>query len=163
MPRRLRQCLCFFPLRQKNFRVSFPKLTDFMRAFALVFMALVSVKPAQASLASAVDFTAPEEDFHNWYAWTLGYHFYTWEAFSVPSLGFYDANQDGFLENHAVGLWDESGNLLAQTTITNESPLDGWFRWQGIAPVNLAADQWYVIAGFTELDDYTWKIGRAHV
>lgn len=112
---------------------------------------------ASADLVHGIHFTQPGTDFHNDGAWTLGYEFYVAEDVSLRSLGYYDANADGLLENHPVALWTTAGELLASTVVTNASQLDGWFRWEAIAPINLRAGTSYVIGGFNTIDDYMWN------
>src|SRR5581483_3385210 len=52
--------------------------------------------------------------FHN-----IGWQFQVNAPVTVDGLGLFDVNPAGLSESHQVGLWDNSGNLLAQTTVTS--------------------------------------------
>ena len=76
---------------------------------------------------------------------TLGWEFLTNNAITVNALGFFDDSQDGLAESHDVGLWDASGNLLAQTTVASTDILVNQWRYSFVAPVTLAAQQDYYV------------------
>jgi len=51
----------------------------------------------------------------------VGWQFNVTSTVTVTALGVLDAGSDGLTDQHQVGLWDNGGALLAQTTITNAS------------------------------------------
>jgi MYXO-CTERM domain-containing protein len=67
----------------------------------------------------------------------------------VSALGIWDQNQNGLTNSHTVGLWDNTGNLLAQVSTASGTvdPLTGAFRYVNLAtPVTLNAGMTYVLA-----------------
>ena len=67
---------------------------------------------------------------------------------SITALGVWDQNRNGLANSHTVGLWDISGNLLAQALISpgTVNPLTGDFRYATLAtPVTLLAGSTYVL------------------
>jgi hypothetical protein len=90
---------------------------------------------------------------------TLGFTFTTNNAFTVSSLGWFDATGNGFLSPHTVGIFDANGNLLTSTTLSTgaSDSLSGSFRYQSIAPITLQAGNAYTLAGTTggALDPWT--------
>jgi hypothetical protein len=117
----------------------------------------LAVAPVGAQ-APAVDFASPTIDFTNG-NWSLGFEFDVLNPLgvSVTHLGFYDAGQDGITGDHPVGIWDAAMNLLATATVTNGSPLIGWFRWESIVALHLPMATGYRIAAVTGTDLYTWN------
>jgi hypothetical protein len=66
----------------------------------------------------------------------------------VTALGMWDQSQNGFTNAHTVGLWDISGNLLAQASLSpgTANPLIGDFRYVTLAtPITLTAGMSYVL------------------
>jgi hypothetical protein len=123
---------------------------------ALFAAAAVVVATAAPALAGpAIDFTTPTIDFTNG-QWSLGFKFQANANVSVTALGFYDDGMNGLTESHDVGIYDDMGNLLASTTVTNADPLTGWFRYADIAPLALTAGDTYYIAAVTGTENYTW-------
>src|SRR5437660_1734543 len=76
--------------------------------------------------------------FHN-----IGWQFSVNAPITIDALGLFDVNPAGLAENHQVGIWDNSGTLLAQTTVTNGSTLvasasnAGDWLFADIAPIVL--------------------------
>src|SRR5690348_318578 len=72
---------------------------------------------------------------------SIGFEFSTLSSVTIDSLGYFDAEGDGFLTPHTIGIFDSSGNLVTSTTIGTgtTSTLNGQFRYQNIAPVTLQA------------------------
>src|SRR3990167_8813070 len=140
-----RACLPNVPSQQevhhdKGRRI--PRTTQCMRLWFVLLCAfyIADFSPAaRADLLPAVHFTDPVVNYQNDFAWSIGFDFYVWEDISVSAFGFYDADADGFNEDHAVGLWNEYGELLAQAVVTNDSALTGLFRWESVRPTNLHA------------------------
>jgi hypothetical protein len=69
-------------------------------------------------------------------------------ALQVTALGLWDQNRNGFTNAHDIGLWDNSGNLLAQVSVSagTTNQLVGDFRYVSLAtPVVLNAGATYVL------------------
>ncbi len=78
---------------------------------------------------------------------TLGSQFQVSQSGTITALGIFDLGSNGLAEGHAVGLWTNSGTLLASTTIpagTGGFLVDN-FRYVSIPSVNLIAGQTYVL------------------
>lgn len=98
---------------------------------------------------------------------TLGYKFTTSLNFTIDALGYWD---DGLQNNHQVGLWDTSGNLLTSTTVLGTDTLSGHFRYHAINTYALAPGTYvlggeflgnndpfpYLANGIVSLPGYTW-------
>lgn len=117
------------------------------------------VLPAQFAFADSLyTFTSANQTFTD-QPLTLGFVFTANTAFTVSSLGWFDATENGFLSPHTVGIFDASGNLLASTTLAvgTTDPLTGFFRYQSIASITLQAGHAYTMAGTTggSLDSWT--------
>jgi hypothetical protein len=79
----------------------------------------------------------------------VGWEFSVNRQLLVTALGFWDPSSVTPLhENHEVGIWDLSGNLLADGTVLTTSPFTGAFRYASVSPVLLDAGQSYRIAAF---------------
>ncbi len=70
---------------------------------------------------------------------TLGWVFDVNESISVTALGYYDGGSDGLFEEHSVGIFDGSGNLISSALIPAgvSGQLDGGFRYIEITPFSL--------------------------
>jgi len=77
----------------------------------------------------------------------VGYSFTASQDIRVTALGAYDAGMDGIVAD--VGLFDASGTLLASTSISASSTLDGYFRFEGIESVLLTAGATYVMGSYS--------------
>ena len=80
----------------------------------------------------ALDVTSDTQVFAPGSFTNIGWQFSVNSAITVDGLGVFDVGGNGLAENHQVGLWDNSGTLLAQTTVTNAST--------GVASVSSAGD-----------------------
>jgi hypothetical protein len=112
----------------------------------------------------ALDFTSTSENFTNG-AWSLGWSFTTNTALSVTALGYYNATLTGGLYGLGagcncgeVGIFNSTGNLLTSAQVTSSDPVIGFFNYQAITPVDLAAGQTYYILAETGSSDYTWGV-----
>jgi hypothetical protein len=122
--------------------------------FALI-MAVLLASPARANLA--VDFISTIEQYNETNgSYSLGFQFTTNDALTVKSLGFYDYNQDGLTQDHDVGIYDASANLLFSTTVLTTDPLVGFFRFHDITPYTLSAGQTYYIMAVSGAEKYTY-------
>jgi len=118
-------------------------------AFFMVASAVAST-PVYALSTPAVGFTGgspylDSRSFNLGYKFTVGANDIT-----VDQLGYYDANQDGLIVSHDVGIFLESNqDLIVSATISNgtTSPLTGFFRYVSITPTALTANTAYSIAG----------------
>jgi hypothetical protein len=82
---------------------------------------------------------------------SLGFVFTTNQAIDITALGYYDEDHDGFLTNHEVGIFDESGALLISTILNagTSSTLEGHYRYNAVSPITLAANSTFIIAATT--------------
>lgn len=74
----------------------------------------------------------------------------------VSGLGIWDNGQDGLIASHPVGVWDNSGTLVASTTVEagTAAPLVGEFRVETLnSPVILSANAIYTIGTLYLGDD----------
>jgi hypothetical protein len=70
---------------------------------------------------------------HEW-----GFSFLVNSAIKVTQFGFYDPTPtDPLSQNHPIGLWDDSGTLLAEATVLTTSPVVNSFRYVPISPITL--------------------------
>ncbi|HEY4283411.1 MAG TPA: DUF4082 domain-containing protein [Chthoniobacterales bacterium] len=77
-----------------------------------------------------------------------GFDFTVDQTLLVTALGMWDQSQNGFTNSHHVGLWDSTGNLLAQVQISpgTVDSLSGAFRYVSLAtPVTLNAGMTYIL------------------
>ena len=86
----------------------------------------------------------------NFFAGTEGWYFKPTVDIEVTALGWYDDAQDGLTQVHRVGIFDASDEqLLVESKVQPDSPLDGAFRWVPLEPpLVLEAGHEYVMAGF---------------
>ena len=96
--------------------------------------------------------TYPPQDGTNTGFWpgTEGWYFKPTVDIEVTALGWYDDAQDGLTQVHRVGIFDAGDEqLLVESKVQPDSPLDGGFRWVPLAPpLVLEAGHEYVMAGF---------------
>lgn len=123
---------------------------------------LIAFSPGDAVQAAAIGFDQPTIDFTNFESkginWTLGFQFQTKRAITVNRLGFYDANQNGLIQQQAVKIFDATGNLLVAGTVDTNAPLQDWFRYTTVTPTVLAANQVFtILADKIGPDPYTWN------
>ena len=96
--------------------------------------------------------------------YTFGFSFVVGAAnLNVASLGYFDANVGGLGVAHEVGIWNNSGTLLATTTIAagTTATLLGKFRYNDLlVPITLSSGQTYVIGGtLNPVDSYVQTSG----
>lgn len=77
-----------------------------------------------------------------------GFRFQTNSSLMVTSIGIIDGNGDGFINTHDVGLWNDSGLLLAGLSFSPTDPgvLKGDFRFKSISPVYLTGGEFFRLA-----------------
>jgi hypothetical protein len=115
---------------------------------ALAVSLLLGVAHLRAD-SPAVDFSSvnPSDNFTN-NSWSLGWSFTTNVAISVSALGYYNASLTGGLAGLSadchcgeVGIFDSAGDLLVSAQVTSSDPVIGFFNYQAITPLELAASQ----------------------
>jgi hypothetical protein len=80
---------------------------------------------------------------------TVGWQFNVLSQVTATGLEWYDAAGTGLNTAHLVGIWSPAGTLLTSILIPAgvAAPLDGMFRFQSIAPINLPVGNGYVVGG----------------
>lgn len=83
---------------------------------------------------------------------TLGFSFTANSSIDVSALGIFDDSQDGLLESHEIGIFDNSGNLLVSTTLGSgtSGTLINQFRYVNVAPVTLSGGATYFVGAVYE-------------
>jgi hypothetical protein len=113
-----------------------------------VLLVLGPWSPGEASTAM-YSFDSPNFYGHGYYLpQTLGNVFTPTTNIAITSLGFFDYRDDGLGEIHQVGIFDNSGTLLASAFIPSgkEGNLVDHFRYADITPITLTAGQTYTVA-----------------
>jgi hypothetical protein len=129
-----------------------------MRSFSLaglIAAALLTWTPSASASPLTLDFTNTVNSnvFVCTADCTVGWSFEVNSQIQVDGLGIFDVGGNGLINDHAVGLWDSTGTLLASGTVTNAATpmtsISGDGRWmvQTIAPVILSSGT-YTIGGF---------------
>lgn len=87
---------------------------------------------------------------------TVGFRFSTADTIYVSALGIYDYGADGLSAAHEVGIWTDSGTLLASVTVAagTVATLDSGFRYADIAELTLAAGTYRIGARFFTGPDF---------
>lgn len=80
----------------------------------------------------------------------VGFQFSTPSQLSVTALGVFDVGGNGLVESHQVGLWTDSGTLLASGTVLTGAPLVSGFRYTSVATTLLAPGIYRIGALFSE-------------
>jgi hypothetical protein len=86
---------------------------------------------------------------------TLGYEFTVNSATSVTELGVFDYLPDDIFQPQQVGLWNNSGTLLASTYVSSSDQRTNYFRFHAITPVALTPGQDYIVASQGG-EPYSW-------
>jgi Domain of unknown function (DUF4082)/PEP-CTERM motif len=122
-----------------------------------LFLLAASITVSAKADTLGINFTSPGTQFTNG-EWSLGYSFTTVNAINVTGLGFFD---DGTVlaDTHAVGLYNSSGTLLASTTVGPTSTQVGFFEFNSITPLALAAGGTYQVVAETGPDVYAYDTG----
>ena len=116
---------------------------------AKVILALLVLCPWSPAAASTAMYTFDTPNFYgnNYYLpQTLGDIFTPAENITVTSLGLFDYQDNGLGEAHEVGIFNQSGTLLASGLVSagTVNPLADHFRYAAIAPLALTAGQTYI-------------------
>ena len=117
---------------------------------ATLFLAMTP----QAANAAAVTLINPGSALFLYPA-SLGWEFSPTENILVTDLGVFDQLSDGLAGSAQVGLFDNSGSLLASVTVPSgtTATLDNSFRYEAITPVSLQAGVNYVIGSILSSDN----------
>lgn len=81
----------------------------------------------------------------------IGWEFTANSSITVTALGMVDADANGLLAGHDVGLWDSSGTLLASATIASGTAAElgpgtpAYFRYVNVPQVELQAGGNYIV------------------
>ncbi len=67
----------------------------------------------------------------------------------IYSLGFFDSGRDGLTQDHAIGIWNQSGALIAFATAGASSSLIGDYRYSDLVAPLLLSSGSYVIAALS--------------
>lgn len=121
-----------------------------MRALSALLLALALFAP-QAQAVEYLDIATSGVGTFTFSDAVLGSEFTVGATgFDIVALGVYDFGGDGLLESHEVGIWDDSGTLLASTTVSagTSDPLVGGFRYASISTVSLTAGTTYHIGAY---------------
>jgi PEP-CTERM motif len=80
---------------------------------------------------------------------TVGWQFNVLSPLNATGLEWYDASGTGLNTAHTVGIWNPAGTLLTSILIPAgvAAPLDGMFRIEVIAPINLPVGNGYIVGG----------------
>ncbi|MGD0680925.1 MAG: DUF4082 domain-containing protein [Terracidiphilus sp.] len=129
------------------------------KIFGLFILAVLLLPFAAKADTTAWEYTSPvttpvtpPADF------TMGVVFTPTASIIVDELGYFD--DGGITTNHAVGIYNSSGTLIASTIINSSSSIMTTnFAFNTVTPVELLAGSTYVLEGVTgTTDDYTNQV-----
>ena len=113
----------------------------------LMFTALVLMMAcsfAAADTNPVFQFTSYDHSWNDNRPFTMGYEFTTSVTFDINALGYWN---DGLQNNHQVGLWDTSGNLLTSTTVLGTDSATAGFFFHSLSVDYILGPGTYVIGG----------------
>ncbi|AOS83389.1 hypothetical protein BIU88_04065 [Chlorobaculum limnaeum] len=84
----------------------------------------------------------------------VGWEFTISSPVTVTSLGFYDYDNDGLVNDHAVSIWDSSAYVVVSASITNSGWSDAGYVWETVTPVTLSAGTYRIGAEIFGNDYY---------
>ena len=126
--------------------------TRFFRSLATLVLVLATATVSRASTL-ALDVTSSAQVFAPGVFDNIGWQFSVNAPITADGLGLFDVDPAGLSESHQVGLWDNSGNLLASATVTSGSTFiasassAGDWLFADIAPIVLVPGN-YVTGAF---------------
>ena len=105
--------------------------------------------PTRTSPVAAFSFPPQEGTNDNFGVTTDGLEFVPWVDIEVTALGYYDDGRDGLVSSHSVGIFDAASRELVtpEVTVDSQSALEGFYRYEPIAPVVLKEGRAYLVAG----------------
>ncbi len=101
---------------------------------------------------------------------TYGFQFTPVVDITVDTLGFYDANQNGLLVAHNVGIWSSTGTLLTSASITTANSTlsgpvfnGGQYRFTNVSGPVLSSGATYVFGASIEGALDNWYFGGPNI
>jgi hypothetical protein len=124
-------------------------------SFAAVLIFSTSLVRAD-TLGVSISYYNP--DYVNTGIWTLGYSFQVKVPITVTALAVLDAYTDGLNVSHDVGIWNDSGTLLASTNVAagTVAPILNGFRYATISGLALSAGDIYYVGSVNGIDNDAW-------
>jgi len=123
-------------------------------------LAFCSMASQASATAIALDATGGLRFVRGTFA-NFGWAFSTSEDRVLTALGLWSYTNPGLSEDHAVGIWDGGGNLIADAVLSDtddafaSAASDGVWRFQPVAPVRLPAGDFVIGAYFaTDADHF---------
>lgn len=117
-----------------------------MKKHLLAAVAMAFASSATFAQVAAVDWPGDPQNVFSNGPYMMGYEFSVSISQMAVGLGAFDDKGDGFATGrHHVGLWTDSGVLLADAFVTSADALQGHFRYTSIAGVQLLAGQSYIV------------------
>jgi len=123
---------------------------NFRKLSTALILAFLAAGSAQATVLIDVSKTSVFNSAHGTGNYTTGLEFTVTQNVTVDGLGWLDAEGNGLVGPHTVGLWNASGTLLASVLVNNSSTKV--LSAQGKAT-------WYI----TEMDDLVLTAGKYRV
>jgi len=119
------------------------KFTNKLAGALLATTLLASASQAQL----AIDFDASGATNYDTSIWNLGFSFTANEDLTVVALGNWFGGD--FPQDQLVGLWDDQGNLLASTLVSNSDATvgNGSWKFHSIGAVSLVRGHTYIVGG----------------
>jgi hypothetical protein len=110
--------------------------------FSIAALTVACSAPAQGALEAVLGYT---DNFSAFVDATVGWTFQATQTLTVTELGCFAKifNDNPTVTSIQVGLWDNSGSLLASNAITPGSALFNLTRYEPVSPVSLAPGQTY--------------------
>lgn len=132
-----------------------------MKKHLLAVVAMAFTSSAALAQVAAVDWPGNPQHIFNNGPYMMGYEFSVSIDQTAVALGAFDDQGDGFaIGQHHVGLWTDSGTLLADTFVSSSDALQGHFRYASIAGVQLLAGQTYIVGADNwggNGDNWAWR------
>lgn len=122
--------------------------------FFILAALLLPVAAKADSISPAWDFSSITLQGNGGTDLVFGVIFTPTVNFSIDYLGYFYSTASGMTESHLVGLYDSDDDLLASTTINSSSTQSGNFLYNYVTPVELLANQTYVLEGISGIVDY---------
>lgn len=119
-------------------------------------LTVFAIFTSPSALAGPIwEFETASQSFSNG-SWNFANNFRVLSEVTVTGLGYYADPTTGSVDDNHVALYDSTGNLLAQATVTNAYDLFGHFRYVTVADLTLQPGD-YQVAGVSQGDNYTWN------
>jgi hypothetical protein len=110
----------------------------------LIFLAAAAASQIKADVMNPmVQYGSASFDFST-APYTLGYQFTTTISFDINALGYFN---DGFANNHEVGIWNMDGALMVSTDVLGTDPVTDNFAYDALSSDFILEPGSYVIGG----------------